>query len=142
MTVTEAVHLVIAAGGIGQDGEVLVLDMGEPVRILDVAKLVSASSPTPIHFTGLRPGEKLHEQLFGMGEVDVRPVHPLISQVAVPPLDPVKAYELNTRAHSSFIVEQLSQLAAAAETAHPGVTTLDTKEQIPDPVLPASALIS
>jgi FlaA1/EpsC-like NDP-sugar epimerase len=163
MTVTEAVHLVIAAGGIGQDGEALVLDMGEPARILDVAKLVSASSPTPIHFTGLRPGEKLHEQLFGTGEADVRPVHPLISHVAVPPLDPVKAYELSTRADSSIVIEDLFQLAAA-ESAHIGVATIDTKEPIRhvlnttvassptgaklgplhklDPAIPASALIS
>jgi FlaA1/EpsC-like NDP-sugar epimerase len=139
MTVTEAVHLVIAAGGVGLDGEVLVLDMGEPARILDVAKLVSAASPTPIQFTGLRPGEKLHEQLFGTGEVDVRPVHPLISHVPVPQLDPVKAYELNTRADSSFVIEKLSQLAAAAETAHTRVTTVDAKEPIHHGANPTAA---
>jgi FlaA1/EpsC-like NDP-sugar epimerase len=119
MTVTEAVHLVIAAGGIGLDGEVLVLDMGEPARILDVAKLVSASSPTPIHFTGLRPGEKLHEQLFGTGEVDVRPLHPLISQVAVPPLDPVKAYALNAHTDAMSMIGELAEFAAASEIAVP-----------------------
>ena len=115
MTVTEAVNLVIAAGGIGEDGKVLVLDMGEPMRILDVAKLVSASSPVSIKFTGLRPGEKLHEQLFGTGEVDVRPVHPLISHVPVPPLDPVEAYALNTRADPKSITKELAQLACASD---------------------------
>src|ERR1700738_1850718 len=113
MTVTEAAHLVIAAGGIGEDGEVLVLDMGRPMRILDVAKLVSASSPGSIKFTGLRPGEKLHEQLFGTGEVDVRPVHPLISHVPVPPLDPVEAYVLSTTADQKSITKGLAQLEHA-----------------------------
>lgn len=90
MTVQEAVQLVIQAGAIGEDGEVLVLDMGKPVRIADVAERLAAQSPRPVQivYTGLRPGEKLHEELFGDGEVDRRPRHPLISHTPVPPLDP------------------------------------------------------
>jgi FlaA1/EpsC-like NDP-sugar epimerase len=89
MTVEEAVELVIQAGAIGRCGEVLVLDMGEPVRIADVARrLAQPFGGREIVFTGLRPGEKLHEVLFGRGEVDERPVHPLISHVSVPALDP------------------------------------------------------
>lgn len=89
MTVEEAVQLVIQAGAVGRDGEALVLDMGEPVRIDDVARRLASQSDRPIEitYTGLRPGEKLHEVLFGAGEVDRRPAHPLISHVAVPPLD-------------------------------------------------------
>lgn len=89
MTVEEAVQLVIQAGAIGRDGEVLVLDMGEPVRIADVAHRLAAEASRPVQvvFTGLRPGEKLHEDLIGTGEEDVRPIHPMISHVAVPPLD-------------------------------------------------------
>ncbi len=66
----------------------LVLDMGEPVRIADVARQLASQSPDPIEivYTGLRPGEKLDEDLFGDGEVDDRPIHPLISHVRVPPL--------------------------------------------------------
>ena len=66
MTIEEAVQLVIQAGAIGSDGHALVLDMGDPVRIYDVARqLASSVSPElPIVFTGLRPGEKLHEDLF------------------------------------------------------------------------------
>jgi FlaA1/EpsC-like NDP-sugar epimerase len=115
MTVTEAANLVIAAGGIGQNGEALVLDMGEPARILDVARLVSASTPVPIDFTGLRPGEKLHEQLFGLGEVDIRPFHPLISHVVVPPLHPMKAYALNVSADPNSVARDLAYLASGLE---------------------------
>ena len=88
MTVQEAVQLVIQAAAIGRDGEALVLDMGEPVRIADVAEQLASQSPQPIEivFTGLRPGEKLDEDLLGDGEVDERPIHPLISHVPVPPL--------------------------------------------------------
>src|SRR5262249_40999258 len=72
MTIPEAVQLVIQAGAIGRSGEVLVLDMGEPVRIYDVARRLAAQADDPIDivFTGLRKGEKLHEELFGDGELD------------------------------------------------------------------------
>ncbi len=88
MTVEEAVQLVIQAGAVGRDGEALVLDMGEPVRIADVARRLAAEAPRPIEivYTGLRPGEKLHEVLLGTDEADDRPAHPLISHVPVPPL--------------------------------------------------------
>ena len=89
MTIPEAVQLVIQAGAIGRPGEVLVLDMGTPVRILDVAQRMIAQSgrDIPIEFTHLRPGEKIHEELFGDDERDERPFHRLISHASVPPLD-------------------------------------------------------
>jgi FlaA1/EpsC-like NDP-sugar epimerase len=88
MTIAEAVQLVIQAGAIGGNGEALVLDMGAPVRIGDVAAhLISLEGrPIPIKVTGLRPGEKLHEDLFGAGEKGSRPIHAMISHVPVPPL--------------------------------------------------------
>ncbi len=88
MLVEEAVQLVIQAGAIGSDGEALVLDMGEPVRIDDVARRLAAQAARDVDivYTGLRPGEKLHEVLLGGGELDHRPAHPLISHVAVDPL--------------------------------------------------------
>jgi FlaA1/EpsC-like NDP-sugar epimerase len=88
MTIPEASRLVVHAAAIGGPGEVLVLDMGEPVRIEDVAhQLMEISGRTVgIVYTGLRPGEKLHESLFGPGERDHRPIHPAVSHVAVPPL--------------------------------------------------------
>ena len=89
MTIPEAVQLVIQAGAIGRPGEVLVLDMGTPVRILDVATRMVAQSgrDLAIEFTHLRAGEKIHEELFGDGESDERPFHRLISHAQVPPLD-------------------------------------------------------
>lgn len=68
MTIPEAARLVVQAAAIGESGQVLVLDMGEPVRIVDLARdLVRLSGRTPdevpIAFTGLRPGEKLYEEL-------------------------------------------------------------------------------
>lgn len=90
MTPQEACQLVIQAGAVGHRGEALVLDMGEPVRILDVAERLAAAAPMPIDivFTGLRQGEKLHEDLISSGELDIRPAHPLISHVSVPAMQP------------------------------------------------------
>lgn len=90
MTIPEACQLVVQAAAIGGGGEALVLDMGEPVRIADVARRLVEQSGKDIEivFTGLRPGEKMHELLIGDGERDERPRHPLISHVAVPPLNP------------------------------------------------------
>ncbi len=90
MTVEEAVQLVVQAGAVGASGDVLVLDMGEPVRIADVARRLAAISETPvaIEYTGLRPGEKLHEELFGDGEVRRPSGHELIEAVSAPALDP------------------------------------------------------
>ena len=88
MTVQEAVRLTIFAAAIGRSGEVLVLDMGDPVRIADVAQRFAetVTPPLEIVFTGLRPGEKLHEVLFAPHEKDERPIHPMVSHVPVPPL--------------------------------------------------------
>jgi FlaA1/EpsC-like NDP-sugar epimerase len=89
MMIEEAVALTIQAGAIGGPGEVLVLDMGEPIRIRDVAELLVARSgrDIAIEYTGLRPGEKVHEALFGPDEDDHRPIHPAISHAHVPPLN-------------------------------------------------------
>ena len=99
MTVEEAVQLVIQAGAIGEDGEVMILDMGQPVKIVDVAHQLIAQSGKKVEivFTGLRDGEKLHEQLFGEDEGDERSKHPLVSHAQVSPLTPevVRSYDLS-----------------------------------------------
>jgi FlaA1/EpsC-like NDP-sugar epimerase len=96
MTVDEAVQLVLQAAAIGGSGEVLILDMGEPVRIADIARRLSAQSARPVDivYTGLRPGEKLVEDLLGIGEVDYRPRHPLVRHAQVKPLDPAELASL------------------------------------------------
>ena len=107
MTVEEAVQLVVQAGAIGRSGEALVLDMGEPVKIADVARrlIAHAERGVDIEYTGLRPGEKLQEVLLGADEVDSRPVHPLISHVFVPPLFAFEVADLS--------VAQLAVLAGS-----------------------------
>ncbi|MEV0131919.1 polysaccharide biosynthesis protein [Dactylosporangium sp. NPDC050688] len=112
MTVQEAVQLVIQAAALGAGGEALVLDMGSPVRIDELAHQLAAQAERPVDFvyTGLRPGEKLHEELFGDGETDLRPLHPLISHVSVPPLDPALALALDVRAAPAALVGQLADL--------------------------------
>ena len=88
MTIPEACQLVLQAGGIGSPGEVMILDMGEPVRILDVAKRMIAMSGKDIEivYTGLREGEKLHEDLTSDTEHTLPSAHPLISRTGVEPL--------------------------------------------------------
>ncbi|TRZ79246.1 MAG: polysaccharide biosynthesis protein [Actinobacteria bacterium] len=95
MTISEAVQLVVQAGAIGQTGEVLVLDMGKPVNIHDVAEqLVKNSGKSiKIEVVGLRVGEKVHEELFADGETDERPRHPLISHVLVKAIDQTSVVE-------------------------------------------------
>mgnify|MGYP001160339211 CR=1 FL=1 len=97
MTIPEACELVIQAGAIGQPGDVLVLDMGEPVRILEVAEGLIARSGKDIDivFTGLRDGEKLDEVLFTSDEISDVTSHPLITRVTVPPLTPDHLTEMD-----------------------------------------------
>jgi len=115
MTVTEAVQLVVQAGAVGLDGEALVLDMGEPVKIVDVARRLVAQSDRPIDivFTGLRPGEKMHEVLLGRNELDDRHAHPLISHCRVPAQSPLGLAELEVSNDDDLKVAMISQCRTA-----------------------------
>jgi FlaA1/EpsC-like NDP-sugar epimerase len=81
MTIPEAVQLVLQAGAVGSSGDVLILEMGEPVRIVDLAKdMITLSglhypADIGIEFTGMRPGEKLREELFYTSEERSSRVH-------------------------------------------------------------------
>jgi FlaA1/EpsC-like NDP-sugar epimerase len=113
MTIPEAVQLIVQAGAIGESGDIFVLDMGEPVKIVDLAHnmiRLSGREPErdiPIEFIGVRPGEKLHEDLWGEGEAAVPTSHPKILRAACRPVDPVWLEEE---------LAELERLADAGET--------------------------
>jgi FlaA1/EpsC-like NDP-sugar epimerase len=92
MTIPEAASLVVQAGAMGGRGQVYVLDMGKPVKILDLAKqMIRLSGRTedqvPIVFVGARTGEKLHEVLWNDGEAVGPTSHPKIMRAARPPVE-------------------------------------------------------
>jgi len=93
MTIPEAVQLVIQAGAIGGRGQVYVLDMGEPVKIVDLADtMIRLSGKEPgadveVEFVGARPGEKLHEELWSKTETVTPSAHEAILLVTRPPID-------------------------------------------------------
>jgi len=93
MTIPEACQLVLEAGAMGNGGEIYVFDMGEPVKIVDLArKMIFLSGKKlgvdiEITFTGLRPGEKLFEELLNNFEIVKETYHPKIKIAQVYPLD-------------------------------------------------------
>ena len=112
MTIPEAVHLVLQAGSIAEGGEVFVLDMGEPVKIVDMARdLIRLSGLEPdvdieIRFTGLRPGEKLYEELLTVAEGTTATRSRKIFVARPEPLD---------RAHLDLCLTRLRHAAMAGD---------------------------
>jgi FlaA1/EpsC-like NDP-sugar epimerase len=93
MSIPEAAQLVLQAGLMGRGGEVFLLDMGKPVRIVDLARdMIRLSGvredSVEIRFTGLRPGEKLYEELLGSDEESAPTRHPKLRVVHAPPAGP------------------------------------------------------
>ena len=86
MTIPEAVGLILQAGGMGRGGEIFVLDMGQPIKIVDLAKNMielsgyKVGEDIEIQFTGLKPGEKLFEELQHGAENHAPTAHPRILQ--------------------------------------------------------------
>lgn len=115
MTIPEAVHLVLQAASMGRGGEAFVLDMGKQVRVLDLAEdLIRLSGLEPgrdieIEFTGVRPGEKLSEELWESGKQYERTAHPDILRSDHE--DPVVGGDL------AATLSRLEQLARAGEAA-------------------------
>jgi len=94
MTIPEASHLVLEAAAMGRGGEIFVLDMGEPIRIVDLASDLVRLAGLPgdaieIVFTGLRPGEKLYEELYQDEEEMMATAHPKIRAVYCRPYEAV-----------------------------------------------------
>jgi FlaA1/EpsC-like NDP-sugar epimerase len=117
---------VLEAGALGSGGEIFVLEMGEPVRILDLARkliLLSGYRPEtdiPITFCGVRPGEKLAEELQASGEHTVPTRHPQI-RIFIGPSAGARTLE-----------KALNGLARAVETRDVGRAVLCLKELVPD----------
>ena len=118
MTIPEAVSLVVQAGAIGGRGQIFVLDMGEPVKIVDLAcNMIRLSGKKPllpnepetgprdiaVRFVGSRPGEKLHEELWSDDESVGETSHPKIMRLSRPPID------------AAWLHDQLEQLARLAD---------------------------
>ena len=93
MSIPEAAQLVMQAGAMGKGGEIFVLDMGEPVKIVDLAKDMirlmglKAGEDIDIAYTGLRPGEKIHEELVSHTEEIEKTHHEKIMMVRTPLVD-------------------------------------------------------
>jgi FlaA1/EpsC-like NDP-sugar epimerase len=126
MTIPEASQLVLQAGCIGQGGEIFVLDMGEPVRIADLAEeLIKLSGLIPyedidIVFTGLRPGEKLSEELLRTGEGIMPTTHEKIKIAAAVATD------------LGLVTSELNQLARFAERGDVAGITDSLCHLVPD----------
>ena len=118
MTIPEAVSLVVQAGAIGGRGQVFVLDMGEAVRIVDLAaNMIRLSGHEPrlpgeldtgrrdvrIQFVGARPGEKIHEELWSEDEAVGETTHPKIKRLSRPPVD------------AAWLAEQIRELERLAD---------------------------
>ena len=122
MTIPEAAALVIQAGAIGGRGQIFVLDMGKPIRILELARnMIRLSGKDPdkdieIKFIGARPAEKIHEELFAEGETWRPTEHAKILALDVDPIDPRWLDEelnaLDQLVEEGETLELVSQLAA------------------------------
>jgi FlaA1/EpsC-like NDP-sugar epimerase len=128
MTIPEAAELVLEAAAMGQGGEIFVLDMGEPVRVVDLAKemiLLSGLRPfkdIDIVYTGIRPGEKLFEELSFKSECMSKTRHPkiFIGQMGDPPGDKIfriidQLIQLSGQGNEADIKRVLSELIPDAQ---------------------------
>ena len=128
MTIPEAAQLIVQAGAIGESGDVFVLDMGEPVKILDLAhNMIRLSGKEPgrdiaVEFIGPRPGEKLHEELWADGEEASPTSHPKIRRASAVNVDPAlleeELAELARLVESGDTLELVARLGAVASSPH------------------------
>src|SRR5450759_4382449 len=103
MTIPEAAQLVLQAGALGEGGEIFILDMGQPVKVVDLARdMIQLSGLTPgedieIVFTGMRPGEKLFEELGTSADQVDRTRHEKVFVGKIPQMAPEKVLAAVTR---------------------------------------------
>jgi FlaA1/EpsC-like NDP-sugar epimerase len=132
MTIPESVQLVIQAGALGESGDIFVLDMGEPVKILALAQnMIRLSGKEPdrdveIEFIGARPGEKLKEELWGEGESSTATSHPKILRASSAPIDPAwlddelaELERLVEAGDTVQVVARLAEIVAAPRRVQP-----------------------
>jgi FlaA1/EpsC-like NDP-sugar epimerase len=126
MTLPEAVQLVLQAGALAVGGRIFVLNMGEPVRVMDLARrLIELSGLRPdldiaITVTGLRPGEKLHEQLVADDEV-------------TRPTDHAKIFSVETGVEGfGALVQRMASLRAAVERRNRFAVVTAMRDLVPD----------
>ena len=130
MTIPEACQLVLQAGAMGEGGEIFILDMGEPVKIVDLAReMISLSGFRPdediaIEFTGVRPGEKLFEELSTSAEFADKTKH-------------AKIFIGHVRGPST--TEALPKLIEIARTASPEQLRAALHEIVPEYDVPGAA---
>jgi len=121
MTIPEAAQLILQAGAMGAGGEIFILDMGKPIKIIDmVHDLIRLSGfepdrDIPIQFIGLRPGEKLYEELITEGEGIVPTNH---KQILVLRGNSYKKYELNVQIEELFDVTKAYDATALKKKLH------------------------
>jgi FlaA1/EpsC-like NDP-sugar epimerase len=134
MTIPEAASLVIQAGAMGGKGQVYVLDMGQPVKIIDLARqMIELSGRTEqeirIDFVGSRAGEKMHEELWNEGEAIGKTSHPKIMRAARAPID------------ASWLEDELNDLESlVAENDMLGVTAR-LRQMVAEPSRVGSAVL-
>ena len=126
MTIPEAVQLVLQAGAQGRGGELFMLDMGEPVRIVDLARdMIRLSgleegTDIEIEFTGIRPGEKLYEEMFFNDEIAESTEHPKV----------LRARNGRVDVATDAVIADL--VAAAAANAASDVLRVMLRKVVPD----------
>ncbi len=143
MTIPEAVQLVLEAGTMGEGGEIFTFDMGEPVKITDLAtKMIKLAGLQPdkdikIIYTGLRPGEKLYEELLNHGEHTL-PTHNEkinISKVITYPyqdvVDNINALlDLNKQNSETAVVNKMKEIVPEFISKNSAYESLDKKDII------------
>ncbi len=138
MTIPEACRLVLEAGAMGEGGEIYIFDMGKPVKIIDLAKrMIKLSGLEPgkdimIEYTGMRPGEKLYEELLDLHENTLPTHHPLImiAKVREQDIDQVRSdidelVNLSAGAGDTDVVRKMKQIVPEYKSQNSVYEALD-----------------